>query len=53
VEWGHDAVILPVISNWTQKLFGNKTAIFLETKIMNRVLPFYCQSVLGLFKVKK
>jgi SAM-dependent methyltransferase len=53
VEWGHDAVILPVISNWTQKLFGKRSAIFLETKVMNRVLPFYCQSVLGLFKVKR
>jgi SAM-dependent methyltransferase len=53
VEWGHDAVILPVISNWTQKLLGKRTVICLETKIMNKVLPFYCQSVLGLFKVKK
>lgn len=51
VEWGFDATILPVVSNVTQKLLGNRAVITLETGLFRRMFPFHGVSVLGLFEV--
>jgi SAM-dependent methyltransferase len=50
VEWGHDATILSGLSNFSQRLFGTQTTIFLETGIFKRMFPWHGISVLGLFR---
>ena len=52
VEWGSDATILPLFSNLSQKVLGNKCTIFLETKLFRKIFPYHCISVIGLFRVK-
>ncbi len=49
VEWEADATLLPVLSNATQRVFGNRAAIALETGLFRRLFPFHCISVIGLF----
>jgi SAM-dependent methyltransferase len=50
VEWGTDATILPLVSNLSQRLLGNKPTIRLETGIFRKLFPFHGVSVLGLFR---
>jgi hypothetical protein len=50
VEWGTDATQLPWLSNVSQKVFGTKATIGLETGIFRKLFPFHGLSVLGLFK---
>lgn len=50
VAWGTDATQLPLLSNVTQKLLGNKATIWLETGPFRRLFPYHGISVLGLFK---
>jgi SAM-dependent methyltransferase len=50
VEWGFDATLLPLLSNATQKLFGNRAAIALETGLFRKLFPFQGVSVIGLFR---
>jgi SAM-dependent methyltransferase len=50
VEWTHDATILPVFNRFVQPIFGMKAAIWLETRVFRRLLPFWGISVIGLFK---
>jgi SAM-dependent methyltransferase len=50
VEWGTDATILPVLSETTLRLFGQGATIKLETGLFNRLFPYHCLSVLGLFR---
>jgi 2-polyprenyl-3-methyl-5-hydroxy-6-metoxy-1,4-benzoquinol methylase len=50
VEWGFDATLLPVVSQLTATILGNKAAIWLETGLFRFLLPFHGVSVLGLFK---
>lgn len=52
VEWGMDATVLPGLSTLSQKLFGNKVTIKLETTLFRQAFPFHGISVLGLFRVK-
>jgi SAM-dependent methyltransferase len=52
VEWGSDATILPLVSNLSQKLFGTRVTIGLETGVFRWLFPYHCISVLGLFRVK-
>lgn len=49
VEWASDATVLPLISNISVKLLGNKATIWLETGPFRKLFPYHCISVLGLF----
>jgi ubiquinone/menaquinone biosynthesis C-methylase UbiE len=53
VEWGFDATVLPLVSNLSCKILGNKMTIRLETGLFRRLFPFHGISVLGLFRVKQ
>ena len=50
VEWGFDATILPLVSNVSEKILGQKTTIRLETGIFRKLFPYHGISVLGLFQ---
>lgn len=50
VAWGTDATQLPFLSNISQKIFGTKATIWLETGIFRSLFPFHGISVLGLFQ---
>ncbi len=50
VEWGYDATILSGLSNFSQRLFGTRPTVFLETGIFKRMFPWHGISVLGLFR---
>jgi SAM-dependent methyltransferase len=50
VSWGFDATILPVISNLSEKILGQKATIRLETGMFRRMFPYHGISVLGLFQ---
>ncbi len=50
VEWGTDATILPLLSNWSEKIMGVRTTIRLETGVFRRLFPFHGISVLGVFQ---
>jgi SAM-dependent methyltransferase len=50
VAWGFDATILPMASNLSEKVFGQKATIWLETAIFRRMFPYHGISVLGLFQ---
>lgn len=52
VEWGHDATILPIFNRFLPKL-GNRFAIWAESKIFARLLPWHCTSVLGIFRIRQ
>jgi SAM-dependent methyltransferase len=52
VEWGTDATILPLLSESTHRLFGQKLTIALETGLFRRIFPYHCLSIIGLFRVK-
>ena len=51
MEWSTDAVILPVFNRFAP-LFGQKFAVWLETKVFPKMFPTCTQSVLGLFRPK-
>jgi len=51
VEWGFDATAISGLSGATERLFGKKAAIWLETGIFRRLFPFHGISVIGLFEV--
>ncbi len=51
VAWGSDATMIGGLSNATQKIFGNRAAIALETGFFRRLFPYHCISVIGLFRV--
>lgn len=51
VEWGYDATILPLVSQATDKLFGSRAAIALETGLFRRLFPLHGISIIGLFGV--
>ncbi|HEY2951343.1 MAG TPA: class I SAM-dependent methyltransferase [Verrucomicrobiae bacterium] len=53
VEWGFDATILPFVSNATEKVFGQRAAIWLETGLFRRLFPFHGISVLGVFRPRR
>lgn len=48
VAWGHDASIIPPLSNLLLKFFGSKTAIYFETGLFRKIWPFGCISVIAL-----
>jgi SAM-dependent methyltransferase len=50
VGWTHDATILPIFNRFVQPCFGIKAAIWLETRVFARLLPFWSISVIGLFR---
>jgi SAM-dependent methyltransferase len=50
ISWGFDATILPLASDLSEKIFGQKAAIRLETDIFRRMFPYHGISVLGLFQ---
>lgn len=50
VEWGTDATILPFASQVTQRLFGARATIWLETGLFRKLFPYHGVSVLGLFR---
>jgi 2-polyprenyl-3-methyl-5-hydroxy-6-metoxy-1,4-benzoquinol methylase len=50
VEWGTDATILPFFSQISQKVFGTKMTIKLETGLFRKMFPYHGVSVLGLFR---
>jgi SAM-dependent methyltransferase len=52
VEWGTDATILPGVSEFTNRVFGPRAAIHLETGLFRKIFPYQCLSVIGLFRVK-
>lgn len=52
VEWGSDATILPGVSEFSNRVFGQRFTIQLETGLFRKVFPYQCLSVLGLFKVR-
>lgn len=52
VEWGSDATILPIFSDLSEKLLGQRATISLETGLFRKLFPYHCLSVLGLFRVK-
>lgn len=52
VGWGFDATRLPILSSGTEKLFGAKAAIWLDTGPFRRLFPFHGISVIGLFEVR-
>jgi SAM-dependent methyltransferase len=52
VEWGHDATILPIFNRFLP-YFGNRFAIWVEAKVFARLLPWHCNSVLGIFRPVK
>lgn len=53
VDWGFDATILPLVSNVSQKIFGSKATIWLETKPFRKAFPFHGISIIGLFEIQK
>ena len=53
IEWGTDATILPVLSETSQRLFGQKVTIALETGLFRKIFPYHCLSIIGLFRVKQ
>ena len=53
IEWGSDATIISGLSNLSEKIFGPRATIALETGIFRKIFPYHCISVLGLFKVKQ
>ncbi len=52
VEWGSDATVLPFLSAASEKIFGPRVTIQLETGLFRKLFPFHCISVLGLFRSK-
>jgi SAM-dependent methyltransferase len=50
VQWASDATILPLVSNLSLKLLGQRATVFLETGPFRWLFPFHCISVLGLFR---
>ncbi|WFB36428.1 class I SAM-dependent methyltransferase [Kiritimatiellota bacterium B12222] len=53
VAWAHDTTVLPICSPSIQKLFGFKSAMRLETGIFLKMFPYFCNSIIGLFKCPK
>jgi SAM-dependent methyltransferase len=53
VEWGFDATALSGLSNLSEKFFGNRFTIWLETGLFRKLFPFHGISIIGLFRVKK
>lgn len=53
VDWGFDATRLPILSSVSEKIFGTKAAIWLDTVPFRKLFPFHGISVIGLFKVRK
>lgn len=52
VAWGHDATLLP--GNYVlERLIGLRNTVRLESKLFNKLFPFHCMSVIGLFDVNK
>ncbi|MEP4077634.1 class I SAM-dependent methyltransferase [Haloferula sp.] len=52
IEWGFDTTILPVFNRFAPILFGQKGAVWLETKLFTKIFPYHGLSVLGLFRPK-
>jgi SAM-dependent methyltransferase len=52
VEWANDTTILPLVSELSNKVFGPKFTIALETGIFKRLFPYHCLSIIGLFRVR-
>ena len=50
VEWGFDATILPVFNRFCEPWFGMKFTVWLESGPFIRLLPYHCNSVMGLFR---
>ncbi|HEV8544270.1 MAG TPA: class I SAM-dependent methyltransferase [Verrucomicrobiae bacterium] len=51
VAWANDTTILPLVSELSKKIFGQKFTISLETGLFRRIFPFHCLSIIGLFRV--
>lgn len=52
VAWGHDASIVPPLSNLLIRFFGPKAAIHFETGLFRKIWPFGCISVIALMSEK-
>jgi len=50
VAWTSDATILPIISHVVNRTLGMRAAIYLETRIFNKLFPNYSVSIIGLFE---
>lgn len=48
LAWGFDTVIIPPFSNLAVRVFGQKAAIWLETRIFKRIYPYASLSVIAL-----
>jgi len=51
VEWGHDATVVPIISELVKRTLGQERLIKLESGIFRKLFPFWGHSIIGLFKV--
>ena len=51
VGWGFDHVKVPMLSSQIPRLFGEKSAVRLETGIFRRMFPYQSASIIGLFGV--
>jgi SAM-dependent methyltransferase len=50
VQWGFDATMLPLVSNVSEKILGQRATIGLETGLFRKIFPYHGISVLGLFR---
>lgn len=50
IAWANDATRVPVASELTRRLFGNKAAIGLETGLFRRLFPYWGTSIIALMK---
>lgn len=50
IAWANDATIVPVASELTRRLFGNRAVISLETGVFRRLFPYWGISIIALLK---
>lgn len=53
VDWIADATILPGLSQFVVRTFGQRAAIRLETGLFRRWFPLHCISIIGLMRPTK
>jgi SAM-dependent methyltransferase len=52
IAWANDTTILPLVSELSNRILGQRFTISLETGLFRRIFPFHCLSIIGLFRVK-
>jgi len=51
VEWGHDATVIPIVSELVKRTLGQKRLISLEAGFFRKLFPYWGHSIIGLFRV--